>query len=106
MDIQLKQNNFQNTVENNQTVLVDFYADWCGPCQTLLPTIEKLAEEYEGNVAIKKVNVDNNKELASSFGIRSIPTLVYISKGKEVTRQNGIVTERELRNQIELVKAI
>ena len=105
MDIQLNQNDFQNTIENNKTVLLDFYADWCGPCQTLLPTIHKLAEEFDGDVSIKKVNVDINKELAASFGVRSIPTLVYISGGKEVGRHNGLVSESQLRKQISKLKS-
>jgi thioredoxin 1 len=105
MDIQLSQNDFQNTIENNKIVLLDFYADWCGPCQTLLPTIHKLAEEFDGDVTIKKVNVDTNKELAASFGVRSIPTLVYISDGKEVGRQNGLVSEKHLRNQFSKLKS-
>jgi len=105
MDIQLNQNDFQKTIENNKTVLLDFYADWCGPCQTLLPTIHKLAKEFDGDVTIKKVNVDTNKELAASFGVRSIPMLVYISEGKEVGRQNGLVSESHLRNQISKLKS-
>ncbi len=68
MDIQLDQKDFQETIDNNKVVLIDFYADWCRPCQTLLPTIHKLADEFEGDVTIKKVNVDQNGELAAQFG--------------------------------------
>jgi len=104
MDIQLDQKDFQETIENNKKVLIDFYADWCGPCQTLLPTVHKLAEEFEGDVIIKKVNVDQNGELAAQFGVRSIPTLVYLSKGKEISRQNGLVSENDLRTQLSQLK--
>ena len=104
MDIQLNQKDFQKTIESNKKVLIDFYADWCGPCQTLLPTIHKLADEFDGDVLIKKVNVDENEELAASFGVRSIPTLVYISNGEEVNRQNGLISERDLRDQINNLK--
>ncbi len=104
MDIQLNQEDFQKTIESNQKVLIDFYADWCGPCQTLLPTVHKLADEFDGDVLIKKVNVDQNAELAASFGVRSIPTLVFISNGDEVHRQNGLVSERDLRAQINNLK--
>ena len=79
MDIQLDQKDFQKIIKDNKNVLIDFYADWCGPCQTLLPTIHKLAEEFAGDVIIKKVNVDQNQELSSAFGVRSIPTLVQIT---------------------------
>ena len=105
MDIQLEQKDFQEIIENNKKVLIDFYADWCGPCQTLLPTIHKLAEEFEGDVSIKKVNVDQNSELAAQFGVRSIPTLVYLSGGKEINRQNGLVSENDLRTQINELKS-
>ena len=101
MDIQLDQKDFQTTIENNKNVLIDFYADWCGPCQTLLPTVHKLAEEFEGEVSIRKVNVDQNQELAAAFGVRSIPTLVQISGGKEINRIVGLVSEQDLRSRIE-----
>lgn len=104
MDIQLNQKDFQKTIENNKKVLIDFYADWCGPCQTLLPTVHKLADEFDGDVLVKKVNVDENPELAASFGVRSIPTLVYIANGEEVNRQNGLISERDLRTQINNLK--
>jgi len=104
MDIQLDQKNFQETIDNNKIVLIDFYADWCGPCQTLLPTIHKLAEEFEGDVTIKKVNVDQNGELAAQFEVRSIPTLVYLNNGKEIGRQNGLITEGQLREQLNQLK--
>jgi thioredoxin 1 len=100
MDIQLDQKDFQKTIDNSKNVLIDFYADWCGPCQTLLPTIHKLAEEFEGDVTIKKVNVDQNQELASKFGVRSIPTLVQLTDGKEVGRIVGLVSENDLRTKI------
>ena len=104
MDIQLDQKDFQAIIENNKNVLIDFYADWCGPCQTLLPTIHKLAEEFDGQVSIRKVNVDQNQELAAAFGVRSIPTLVQINDGKEVNRIVGLVSEKDLRSQIEQQK--
>lgn len=104
MDIQLDQKDFQTTIENNKSVLIDFYADWCGPCQTLLPTIHKLAEEFKGDVLIKKVNVDTNKELAASFGVRSIPTLIRIADGKVIGRHTGLISESDLRNQIYQLK--
>ena len=104
MDIQLDQKDFQKTIENNKNVLIDFYADWCGPCQTLLPTVHKLAEEFQGEVSIRKVNVDQNQELAAAFGVRSIPTLVQINDGKEISRIVGLVSEQDLRSRIEQQK--
>ena len=66
---------FEQLMSQENPVLLDFYADWCGPCQSLLPTVEKLSKEYEGKVEIQKVNVDENRELAVKFGVRSIPAL-------------------------------
>ena len=68
MEIKLEQTQANNIIQNNPTVLLDFYADWCGPCQTLLPTIHKLAAELKDEVIIKKVNVDDNQELADMVG--------------------------------------
>jgi thioredoxin 1 len=104
MDIQLDQKDFQKTISTNKSVLIDFYADWCGPCQTLLPTVHKLAEEFSNQVAIKKVNIDSNRELAAAFGVRSIPTLVHIVEGKETGRHTGLISERDLRNRINQFK--
>lgn len=92
---------FNELVGLNKPVVLDFYADWCGPCQTLLPTVEKLAEEYDETVEIRKVNVDQNQELASHFGVRSIPALFFIKDKKVVDRLVGMVPEIELRDKIE-----
>lgn len=104
MDIQLNQDQFQKTITDNNIVVIDFYADWCGPCQTLLPTVHKLAKELKDDVTIKKVNVDTNRELSASFGVRSIPTLIYIKNGKEVARHNGLASEGMLRGHINQLK--
>lgn len=105
MNINLNTKEFDNVIASNKSVLLDFYADWCGPCQALSPTVHKLAKEFEGEVSIRKVNVDENKHLAASFGIRSIPTLVYLSEGKEVDRSNGLTSENELRLKIKQLQS-
>lgn len=82
-------------------VIVDFYADWCGPCRRVAPIMEKLANEYDGKLTIYKVNVDQEKELASAFQVRSIPTLLFIPlKGKPMM-QTGAMSETELKKIIE-----
>lgn len=71
----------QDVVQSQQPVLVDFYADWCGPCQIVGPIVEELAVDYAGRVEVRKVDVDANPDLASRYGVRSIPTLILFKDG-------------------------
>ncbi len=87
---QLTESNFQDTIKNNEVVLVDFYADWCGPCQALHPILEALDSEFEGKAVISKINVDKNPELSQQFEVRSIPALLYFKNGEMVSKQNGL----------------
>lgn len=81
-------------------VLVDFYADWCGPCRMLAPTLERLSTEFSGRARIVKVNIDQEPDLASEFQVESIPTLVVLSGGKPVGRTTGLVGEASLRQAL------
>lgn len=92
---------FKTLVEGNKPVLIDFYADWCGPCQTLLPIVEKLADKHSDTVEIVKVNVDKNPELSQQFSVRSIPALFFIKDGKVVENILGIQSEGVLNSKIE-----
>ena len=92
---------FNRLMEQGKPVLLDFYADWCGPCQSLLPTVEKLAKDYEGKVEIQKVNVDENSELAAKFGVRSIPALFFLKDKEIVDRATGSLPEAVLREKLE-----
>jgi len=78
-------------------VLVDFYADWCGPCRMLSPTLERLAAEFAGQVQIVKVNIDHDSELASLYQVSSIPTLLVLQQGRVVGRTTGLASESNLR---------
>jgi putative thioredoxin len=96
--------NFQNLVlENsiNKPVLVDFWADWCQPCQTIMPMLAKLAEEYEGKFELAKVNADEEQELAAHFGIKSLPTMKLFYQGQIVDERMGAVPESDIRAMID-----
>lgn len=82
--------NFEQTISNNKTVLVDFWATWCGPCRALAPTIVELAKEYSGKVLIGKLDVDENPTTAEKFQVFSIPTMIIFKDGKEVDRLVGL----------------
>ena len=76
---------FNEVISQDKPVLLDFYADWCGPCRMLLPTVEKLAEKYENDFEVRKINVDKNPQLAQQFQVRSIPAL-FVLKDKKVEK--------------------
>jgi thioredoxin 1 len=96
LDIQ----NFDATIKNNDVVLVDFYADWCGPCKSLAPTLENLANQYDGKAVVAKVNVDKNPELSAKFGVRSIPALFYFKNGELVGKQTGVQSQAHISENI------
>ena len=94
----LSENNFKEEVlENGGTVLVDFFADWCGPCQMMSPVIDQIAEELD-NITVGKVNVDQNQELAIEYDVMNIPTLIIFKDGKPVKTIIGLQSKSELTN--------
>lgn len=93
-EITLTKENFEKEVLNEKgTVLVDFFATWCGPCKMLSPVIHQVAEEYAGTVKVGKVDVDAQMELATQYGIVSIPTLVLFKDGKPVRKSMGYMSK-------------
>jgi len=87
----IKTEEFKAVVEPAPLAMIDFWADWCGPCKMLSPAIEMLAEQYEGKVLVAKINVDEEPELARSFGVMSIPTVVFLKGGQEFDRKVGLM---------------
>ena len=83
-------------VESKIPVLLDFYADWCGPCKVLGPIVDELAEEYEGKALVAKINTEINPMLSQHFKIKSIPTILFVHKGNLVERYNGLVPKPNL----------
>jgi thioredoxin 1 len=90
----------QEVLQSTVPVLIDFYADWCGPCRMLAPTLERLAAEFAGQAKIVKVYVDTEPELASQFHVESIPTLAFIAGGKVLDKTSGLVPEAGLRQAL------
>lgn len=91
---------FNQLVKGGKPFVIDFYADWCGPCQTLLPTVEKLADEFKQDVEIVKVNIDQQKALADKFKVKSIPQIFFLEGNKVVDHIKGLTSEHTLRKKI------
>lgn len=100
-EIKLTSENFEAEVLNSdKPVMVDFWAEWCGPCKMLSPIISELAEEYDGKVKVGKVNVDEEMDLAMKYKVASIPTVVLFDKGEKKTQSIGYVAKEELVNML------
>ncbi len=102
MEYQFTESNFEAEVlQSEMPVLVDFYADWCGPCKMMAPVVEKLAAEYEGRIRVGKCNVDENMQLAQSWRVASIPTFLVFRDGKAEATYTGAMSATELRAKLE-----
>ena len=102
MALNLNKDNFEKSIANG-VALVDFWAEWCGPCKMQLPIIEEFSSEMEGKATIGKVNVDEELELAQSFGIQSIPTLILFKDGKPVKKLVGLHSKEALYEEVNQV---
>ena len=102
MAMQFTGSNFETEVyQADVPVLVDFYADWCGPCKAMGPVVEALAQEYEGKVKVGKINTDDNQDIAMGYGVMSIPTFIVFKGGKAVKKMVGMQDKRNLVAAIE-----
>lgn len=102
MALSLNKDNFEKSIANG-VALVDFWAEWCGPCKMQLPIIEEFSGEMEGKAIVGKVNVDEQLELAQSFGIQSIPTLILFKDGKPVKKLVGLHSKEALYEEVNQV---
>ena len=104
MEHQFTTENFEEEVlQSDMPVLVDFYADWCGPCKMMAPVVEKMAEEFEGRIKIGKLNTDENMQIAQQYRISSIPTFMVFQGGKQSDTWMGAMSAADLKSKLEQV---
>jgi thioredoxin 1 len=102
MAIEFTDANFDElVVKADKPVLVDFWAEWCGPCRMITPLVEELAKEYDGKAIIGKVDVDNNPGISSKYGIRNIPTILYFNNGQIADKQVGAVPKQKIADKLD-----
>jgi len=92
--------NFQELVQGDKPLVVDFWAEWCGPCRIVAPLVEELSHEYEDKVIIGKLNVDENDEVVGQFGVRNIPTILFFKNGELVDKHVGAAPKSALENKV------
>ncbi|MBP3354639.1 MAG: thioredoxin [Bacteroidales bacterium] len=101
MALEVTDGNYQELLSDEKLVVVDLWAEWCGPCKRIAPVIDELASEYEGKAIIGKCNVDDNYDLSDNYSVRNIPTLLFFKKGELVDRLVGALTKAEIQEKIE-----
>ncbi len=101
--IKVDNSNFEEVINSNENVVVDFWAEWCGPCKILAPIIDELAKEYTGKVVFAKLNVDEAQNIAIDYGISAIPTLIFFKNGKPVDALIGVFPKVEIKKWIDRI---
>ncbi len=94
----------QEVLKSDKPVLVDFYADWCGPCKMIAPLISQLAKDYDGEIKIGKINVDDNQKYSTKYKVMTIPNLILFKDGEKVDQLIGVVTKEQLVEKLEAIK--
>jgi thioredoxin 1 len=99
--VEITDANFEQLIQSDKPVLIDFWAEWCGPCRMVGPVVEELASEYEGRAIVGKLDVDANPQVSSKLGVRSIPTLLVFKNGQLIDKQVGAVPKHALAQKLE-----
>ena len=89
-------NSFNNIIQSEIPVLIDFYADWCGPCKMLAPILKEVKKELENSIKIIKIDVDKNQPLAAKYQVRGVPTMILFKNGKQLWRQSGVPQKKDI----------
>ena len=101
MALQITNENYAEVLASGQPVVIDFWAEWCGPCRMVAPIVEELAAEYEGKVLIGKCDVDDNDDIVAEYKVRNIPTIVFIKGGEVVDKHVGAINKADLKAKID-----
>ena len=101
MSLQITDANFEELLGTGKPMVLDFWAEWCGPCRMVSPIIDELAQEYEGRVTIGKMNVDENDDVVGRFGIRNIPTVIFFKNGEMVDKIVGATSKDKFKEKVE-----
>jgi len=104
MEVEITDQNFEELVKKaDKPVMIDFWAEWCGPCRMIGPVVEEIAGEYDGKAIIGKVDVDKNPEISAQLGIRNIPTILFVKNGEIVDKSVGAVPKAQLTSKLDAI---
>lgn len=101
MALEITDNNIKEVLSSDLPIMVDFWAEWCGPCRMIGPSVDEISREFEGKAIVGKVNVDNNPDTAAQYGIRNIPTILFFKDGEIVDKVVGVVPKEQLVEKLQ-----